>query len=1210
LLQNGRGTPLPYNVALTLYMNVGLRHASAAMNAVIQTDAGRLAFKPPKNSNPSQMDTTPLHYSQKGGGTVAMEFTPMQDAAIKHRGSALLISAGAGSGKTRVLIERLMSLIEQGTDVDRFLVITYTRAAAAELRSRLSLAISKRLAENPADRRMRRQSALIYRARINTIHSFCSDIIRESAHAVGVRPDFRQMEEAEAAALLRETLEELLERKYPEGDAAFLALADMMGAGRDDSRLAEIILETYSALQSHPYPEKWIQSQLDMDINPETDVGSTPWGALLIDRAKRKLNYWQRRFGEALMDAESDPDTKKAYLPSWQATANSLSAFAAAIDEGWDAAGQFGAVEFPRTGAVRGRSDDPFIMGLQQIRKSCKSAMDELTNSFSVPGADLMADMARIKPVIDALYLLVLELSRDYSEAKKRRGALDFSDLEHLSLAILSDPETGLPTARAGEISQRFAEILVDEYQDVNRVQEMIFAAVSQNGQNITMVGDVKQSIYRFRLADPTIFLEKYAAFAEHPAEAGVPTRIRMAHNFRSRPEILDAVNRVFSRIMSPQLGEMSYGADEAMEAGRKDDGVFRKPVEFHFCETPEDEDRIEYEAKCAASYIRGLLDSCIEIEGRPLRSSDCAILMRSPGGRSGAFVAALEAENIPASVAGGTSGLFDGFENTCLLSILRVIDNPIQDIPLIAALRSPVWRFTADELAHIRAAAPGDFYTALKVRAESDEKCAAFLNDLNELRQLAAGLPADELISAVLAKTGLPAIAEARSTGAAERLYMVQSYARSCEDAGCRGLFGFLERVDSADPPRLAKSAEDGVAIMSIHGSKGLEFPVVLLCDLSHRFNMQDTRKPLLIHRDLGAGPKFINTARGIEYPTIARTAVAQRITGETLSEEMRVLYVAMTRPREKLVCLCSVKDAEEHISKLRLGLTDPPDPNALESCSCMGDWLLSALLCDPDFEYSILSPTDSAHAEADVPQEESAESENSEFENELRRSVMWKPDGDSEGLPSKVTATALKQGFRSAEAAEDAMEIAPVSDLRRDYLRRPVFAAEEKGLTAAEKGTAIHMAMQLINFDRSSSLDEISGEIARMETMRLLTKEQAASVDTRKLMNFFRSELGRRALAAKNISREFKFSVLLPAQLVYGRGEGEVLLQGVIDLFFEEEDGIVLVDFKSDRVTTETRAARAEEYEGQLTAYAEALSRITGKPIKEKRLFFFNCD
>ncbi|MDD6189277.1 MAG: UvrD-helicase domain-containing protein [Clostridiales bacterium] len=1139
-----------------------------------------------------------------------MDFTPMQAAAIAHRGSALLISAGAGSGKTRVLIERLMSLIDEGLDVDRFLVITYTRAAAAELRARLSLAISQRLAADPADRRMRRQAALIYRARINTIHAFCSDIIRESAHTVGVRPDFRQMDEAESTALLRETLEELLERKYPEMDEGFRLLTDMMGAGRDDSRLFDIVLETYSAVQSHPYPEKWMQGWIDMETDPSADAGSTPWGGLLLRRAGRKVRYWKARMEAELYGLELDEDTKKAYLPSWQETIASLASFAAAIDSGWDAAHGFGAVSFPRLGTIRGRKGDDYIERVKAIRESCKSAMKKLAESFSVASAGLMADMAAIKPVTDELYKLVLELSRDYAEAKKRRGALDFSDLEHLSLAILADPETGRPTAKAGEVSARFAEILVDEYQDVNRVQEMIFAAVSNGGRNVTMVGDVKQSIYRFRLADPTIFLEKYASFAEYPAPEGEAVRIRMAHNFRSRPEILSLVNKVFARLMSPELGEMSYGEDEAMLAGRSDPAAFAEPVEICLCQTPEGADRVEYEAKCAASYLYKLLNSGVELDGRPLRSSDCAILLRSPGGRAGAFVAALEAYGIPASVAGGTSGLFDGFENSCLLSILRVIDNPIQDIPLIAALRSPVWRFNADELAHIRAAAPGDFYTALKARAEDDEKCASFLAELDELRELAARLPADGLVSAVLDRTGLPAIAEARQAGAAERLYMVQSYARSCEDAGCRGLYGFLSRIDSAEPPKLSRSAEGGVTIMSIHSSKGLEFPVVLLCDLARQFNLQDARKPLLIHRDLGAGPKFIDTKRGIEYPTLARAAVSARITAETLSEEMRVLYVAMTRPREKLVCFCSVKDAEEHLAKLRLGLTDPPAADVLEDGKCLGDWLLSALLCDPDFKYTLLEPAKPPRAAALAENDDTAPEFDEALANELRASLSWRAPGNSQGLPSKVTATALKSGFRSAEAGEDAEEIAPVRDERREQLRRPAFVAGEKGLSPTERGTALHMAMQLIDFARCGSLDEISGEIKRMETMRLLTPGQAASIDPSKLMTFFRSKLGRRALAAKRLEREFKFSVLLPTAFVYGRGEGDVLLQGVIDLFFEEDDGIVLVDFKNDRVTKATRAARAGEYAGQLNAYAEALARITGKRVKEKRLFFFACD
>lgn len=1138
-----------------------------------------------------------------------MDFTPMQRAAIEHDGGAMLISAGAGSGKTRVLIERLMRLIDEGTDVDRFLVITYTRAAAAELRGRLSSAISERLSRNPADRRMRRQASLIYRARINTIHSFCSDVIRESAHTVGVRPDFRQMDEAEAAALLSETLEELLEARYEALTQEFQQLTDMLGAGRDDSVLSQIVLETWHAVQSHPYPEKWMAEQTAQSL-AVSDAGQTPWGRLLLDRALRSARYWRGSMAAELSSLGEDEGAAKAYLPSWQETVASLDSFIAALEEGWDAARLFGEVSFPRLGTLRGRAGDEYIERIRALREGCKKAMAKLTGGFDTPSDGLLADMEAIRPVTNELYAIVAELDRAYGEAKKRRGALDFGDLEHLAVQILCCPDTGAPTERAAEISSRFAEILVDEYQDVNRMQELIFSAVSRSGGNITMVGDVKQSIYRFRLADPGIFLEKYAAYAEYPAPPGAPVRIRLAHNFRSRPEILETVNYVFSRLMSPELGEMRYGESECMLPGRTDAAAFAEPVELCLCCPPEGEDRVKYEAECAAGYVERLLTSGALVEGRPIRPGDVALLLRSMKGRAETFLAALEARGIPASAAGGSSGLFDGFENSYLLSILRVIDNPVQDIPLIAALRGPVWRFTADELAHIRAAAPGSFYAALRARAVDDGKCAEFLKELDALRRLAAELPADALIRAVLDRTGLPALSEARQRGSAERLYMVQSYAESCETAGCRGLYGFLNRLDASEPPKITRSAEGGVTVMSIHGSKGLEFPVVLLCDLARQFNLQDSRRPLLIHRELGAGAKFLDRERGIEYPTLARRAVAAKINNETLSEELRVLYVAMTRPREKLVCLCSVRDAEETVARLRLGLSDPPAPELLESCHSLSDWLLTAMLTAPDFHYSLLAPPDT---EADAAPEAApaAEAANEELKSAIRASLSWRAPGNSEGLPSKVTATALKSGFRAAEAAEDAAEIAPVPDEKRDSLRRPGFISGSRALTPTERGTALHMAMQLMDFSRGGSIEEISGEIERMRVMRLLSPAQADSVEPERILGFFRSELGRRALKARDtLRREFKFSVLIPASDVYGRGEGDVLLQGVIDLFFEEEDGVVLVDFKSDRVTKATRAGRAGLYAGQLDAYAEALRRITGRPVKEKRLFFFACD
>lgn len=1135
-----------------------------------------------------------------------MELTEMQRAAVGHRGGALLISAGAGSGKTRVLIERLMSLVEEGADVDRFLVITYTRAAAAELKERLSRAIAERLAQDPGNRQMRRQAALVYRMRIDTIHAFCADLIREFAPVLDVKPDFRQLEPAEAEALLEQSLEELLERRYEEMTPEFAALADMLGAGRDDAALCRIVLETRGAVQSHPDPEGWMAEQSAL-LREEEDAGATPWGKYLLQRAERQVLYWRGRM-EALVPAlREDEDTSKKYLPSWLDTLNDLDRLLAAVRAGWDETWRFGSVAFPGFSAVKGRKDDPFLAAVKRTRDDCKKAMEKLLAGFEAPGAELLGDMARMRPVIEALYALVTELGEEYAANKRRRGVLDFNDLEHLALRLLTEPEGG--PARAAEVAGRFQEILVDEYQDVNRLQEAIFGAVSREGRNVTMVGDVKQSIYRFRLADPDIFLEKYDQYADWPAPAGEPSRILLSHNFRSRPEILDTVNFVFSRLMSPELGELRYGEREAMLPGRTDPGAFDEAVEFDFCQTPEEEDKLAYEAACVAGRVKELLRSGATVEGEPLRPGDVAILLRSPKGAGEAFRAALEAQGLPAAVVGGAEGLFDCFENGYLLSLLRVIDNPMQDIPLIAALRGPVWGFSADELAMIRAAAPKeDLYTALRARAETDEHCADFLRELERWREKAMGLPADVLIRELLAATGLPALAEARQSGASERLYAVQSYARDCEDADCRGLYGFLQRVDSARQPTLRRESGGGVRIMSVHASKGLEFPVVILADLGRAVNLSDSKRPLLIHRELGAGPRLTDRERGIVYPTLSRVAIAAKLNNEAMSEDLRVLYVAMTRAREKLICVFSAPEPEEKLEKLRLGLTDPPAPELLEKRACFADWLLSALLCDPAFSYSLLTPPDAPEeGESPAAGETTADPALTEA---LRRSLRWEPPMASRGLPSKVTATALKSGFRAAEAAEEAEELAPVADFRRETLPRPRFITGETGLTPAERGTALHMAMQLLDFAHVGSEEEIAGELRRLRELRLLTPEQAEAAEPARLLRFFRSELGRRALAAESLRREFKFSVLIPARELYGRGEGEVLLQGVVDLFFEEEDGLVLVDFKSDRIRKAEREQRAAEYAGQLSAYAEALRRITGRPVKEKHLFFFACD
>ncbi len=1130
-----------------------------------------------------------------------LNFTPAQEAAISHRGGALLISAGAGSGKTRVLIERLMGLVAEGRDIDRFLVITYTRAAAAELRERLSAAISERLAENPEDAFMRRQASLIYRAQIGTIHSFCSDIIRESAHLAGVKPGFRQLDEQEAEAMLADCLTDELEARYDGMSEEFRALTDMLGAGRDDSRLVSIALETYAAVQSHPDPEAWMRRQIDTPV-PDTGAEKTVWGALIMSEIRSAASYWRGRMAAELPYLEGVKELEKGWLTPWRATVASLEGCLAALDAGWDSALGFGRVEFPRLNTPKGMGGDGELERLKALREACKKAMASALGRMEADSAGLMADMRKLKGVTDELYRLVIGLIRAYSEEKRRRGALDFGDLEHLALKILVGGD-GRPTARAEEISRRYDEILVDEYQDVNRVQELIFTAVSRAGRNMTMVGDVKQSIYRFRLADPSIFLEKYNSYPDAPAAEGEASRIILKHNFRSRPELLDRVNLVFSRLMSRRLGEMDYGEAEAMLPGREPSPEAGEAFELCFAEVPDDREAAEYEAECAASYIARL------VRDKGAAPGDFAILLRSFRAKAEIFAAALRARGIACSVSGASAGLFDGWENKLLLEILRVIDNPMLDIPLVGVLKSPVCGFTADELAFIRAAAPAEpFYGALCVRAETDGRCKAFLAALGELREAAAGQSAEAVIMLALEKTGLAALAEARETGSSERLYLAADYARSCESAGSAGLYSFLRRVDAASAPGFSHAAPEGVAIMSIHASKGLEFPYVLLCDLSHRFNMQDQQRPLLVHRDLGAGAKFRDLNRGIEYSSLARNAIAALIRSETLSEELRVMYVAMTRARERLVCLFSVRDAEKTLRDISASVSEPPEAEELVSQRSMGQWLVSALAGTPGFRYSILAPD--AAGQGDEPSAREETPPDAAMLERLRASLAWQAPGASAGLPSKLTATSLKGSLLALEAAEDAGEMPGISDARRDIMRRPSFVTGRTELTGGERGTALHKAMQLLDHAKTGSEAEIASEIDRMRRLRLISEAEAEAVEPEKLLAFFRSPLGRRVLAAELVRREFKFSVLLPAAEVYGRGEGEVLLQGVIDLFFKEPDGFVIVDFKSDRITRAQRAERAGEYAGQLRAYSEALSRITGARVKETLLYFFECD
>jgi ATP-dependent helicase/nuclease subunit A len=1165
--------------------------------------------------------------------------TPAQAAAIGHRGSSLLVSAAAGSGKTRVLTERLMAYVtdpRHPVDIDRFLIITYTRAAAGELRSRILDSLARLGAENPGQKGLRRQSALCYRAQIGTIHSFCAAFLRENCHRLGLRPDFRVIEEDRATALQNKILDRLLEERYAciDTDRGFQLLVDTVGAGRNDARLADLVLDLHQKLMSHPWPDRWAEAQAQAFHCPDiTDLSETLWGRYLMDRARETVAYWQRELSDLLAETSAEGESAaiaKAYGPSLGETLSALKALDAALTEGWDQAAETLPVPFPRLGALRNSPDPVLSERIKLRRTACKKDMDALAAQFNRPSQPLLAELQAMAPAMEALLQLTLDFDRGYETEKLRLGFLDFSDLEHKALQLLCDPESSQPTELARELSLRYEEVMIDEYQDVNQIQDLIFSSISRERKNLFMVGDVKQSIYRFRLADPGIFIEKYHLYAPEATEADAGRRILLQENFRSRQGILRAANHVFRNIMSQTLGDMAYDEEAALRFGAAYYPIVEEPpVLLSIIDTGTTEEDSEDlnggdaqedpEATVVARQIQTLVKTGTLISDgdtqRPVEYKDIVILLRSPSVRGKAYSQALAALGIPVAQQTGEN-FFSTLEISVVLSLLAIIDNPHQDIPLISVLRSPCFGFTPDELSAIRTGARDcDFYTALRIRGEKDPRCQKFVEALAGLRAVAPDLPVSMLLWEIYDRLDLLPTFSAMGDGQARREHLISlyEYARIFEEGGYRGLFQFvnwirraIERGDEAH----VISTQDGnaVRIMSIHKSKGLEFPVVFLADLGRRFNKSDATQAVLIHPDLGLGPKYTDSRRRVEYPTVARRAIAKRVLRDTLSEEMRVLYVAMTRAREQLYLSAAMRNPEKALEHYRAALSQPLAPTVLESVSSMGAWLtMTALLPNDAIELQILTPESAAFGRHTPEPQEISEEDVQQFQAELHRRLDFVyPTGVD--IPSKVTATELKSRLDAEHRDPEAAALLP--NQNRTF-RRPNLSASgtPAALNAAERGTATHAALQYLDFSRTGSLLEIREALDELAVKGLLTPVQVQAVDPETLLAFFSSSLGKRIRQSSQVAREFRFSLLRPANtLLETTSTDEVLLQGMVDLYFREGDALVIVDYKTDRVEGQALQDRALSYRPQLRVYAMALARITGLPVKEALLYFLH--
>lgn len=1160
---------------------------------------------------------------------MAEKLTAQQLQAVENQGGKLLVSAAAGSGKTKVLVDRLMRYIlaaENPANIDDFLIITYTKAAAAELRGKIAAKLSELIAAQPANRHLQQQMQRLYLAKISTVHGFCTDVLRQYAYRLDITSDFRVADERECVELQLKALEQTLENAYDnaDNDADFRALIDSQGLGRDDKLIPQIILKVYTSAKCHLDPEKWLSWCIN---NASTDVcgaEETPWGAYLIADLKSylalQIDAMERCAAAAGM---ADGMEKPAALLS--ATVDQLRRLYDC--KTWDEIVEHKDIQYGTLTFSKKCTDLQLIDQIKAIRSACKEGLNKRLRNFVDSSEQLLSDISQSTGAARGLVNLVQEFEQRYSVLKKNRGIVDFSDLEHYTLDLLLGKQRSGTTGIAAELGAQFCEIMVDEYQDSNEIQDAIFGALTVKKQNCFMVGDVKQSIYQFRLANPGIFIEKYNTYlSADEANPGEGRRVLLNHNFRSSAGVIEAVNDVFNRCMSPDVGGLDYGESEMLREGIPHIPLEEPEVSLYGVEV--ESDTYAEEASFVADKICQLLDGAHYVRSgetlRPVTPDDIVILLRSPGSVGGEFRFALQCRGIRC-FTGDQGDLLQTEEIATIRAILQIIDNPLQDIPLTAVLTSPVFGYTAEDLAILRSTDRNeDIYTLLT--SAVDAKSAGFVATLTSLRQTARISSVTGLISAVFSRTNLLSIYSAMPNGA-DKLDNLQTFfqiASDYENTGPKELSRFLEYLTAMEEKGLAGNAQQtsgGVTIMSIHKSKGLEFPVVFLCGLSRGFNQESTRGQVLCDKDMGLGLGCVDTKLRVRYPTLAKQAISVKTQRESVSEELRVLYVAMTRARDRLIMTYADKKLGDKLQDIAMRL-DMTDRKLLSAeVNCPGDWVLQTALTRTEagaffaiagypncpgvrervWEIAVVRAAETQSTQ--VSEEKAQQQLPSDVIEKLSAalSFQYRHIGATK-IPSKLTATQLKGRILDSEIADGCDETAPT------VFRKPGPVVKEDGRTY---GNATHSVLQYLSFDRCSSTEEIRGELDRLVSEMRITQEQADMVDCGKIAAFFATPMGRKLQQSHNVLREYKFSVLEDAAKFYPDAEGEqILFQGVVDCAILEDDGIAVLDFKTDFVTEGTLEKVAQKYRSQVISYAGALSRIYGMPIKSAMLYFFALD
>ncbi len=1169
---------------------------------------------------------------------MARIWTKAQSDAINALDGSVLVSAAAGSGKTAVLTQRVINRLtdeNNPTSVDRLLIVTFTRAAAQEMKQRISDALSALLKKDPTNSNLINQQILLPTAKICTIDSFCSDLVKENFQALSLAPDFRIGDEGELQLLSKQAIDITMEQMYEnDGDGSFRNLTELLFTSRDDSKTAEMAEKLYHNSVSFPFPERWLD-ELCTEYDGRINIKDSSYGKIILEHTAKALEYCGELAESILQQCEGDDALTKIFYDAVSADQAQIQYVAERIDSGesFDEIRRsvFAYSPARRKNAPAELKEDPVFLSLDQNRKDIKKQFDELKKLLCCSEEEYAEDMKILSPMMKILIETAKVYKHNFDLIKKEKKIADFSDITHMALELLvRETKDGWEsTVLAENLKDNFDEILIDEYQDTNAAQDMLFTSISKN--NLFRVGDVKQSIYRFRQANPDIFIALKNAYEPYDKDRNCyPAKIVLGNNFRSRQGVTDIINFVFSQIMSKDCGDIDYDENEELVFSASYTAEEESPAEFHlidYDDETEEADSDEIQAMHIAAVIKKMIADGYKVKDgdgeRPATYKDFAILMRATGsGRGVKYAEVLRNEDIPCFTE--VSGEFlSSVEISLALNILRVVDNPKQDVPLLSVLMSPVFGFTADDVARLRLSdRKGDIYGCL-LTVQDDEKVKAFLEKIRYWRNISVCLRVKEFIEEIYSDTALPSVFQAADPSGIKRgnLMLLCDYADIYENSGYGSLSGFLSFIDRlGDKQRdisgavSAAQESDCVKIMTIHKSKGLEFPVCILASCATKFNKSDEKNNLVISQKHGIGVKMRNTDTFEQYDTLCHKAVKLAMGKDNISEEMRVLYVAMTRAREKLIMVYCKKDIESQCSKYASRIPfwkNSFSPYAVSCASGMGEWLISTLLRHPDAgKLRELAGTDSRCV---LPAKGSLKVVITDF---LGCSAEEAGE-DAHILPDEDFLSLIKEraDFRYRYSAlEGIVTKRAASETDKNFIDRDYFASSEpaflsnSGLTGAARGVVTHTFIQYADYGKAKL--SVSDEIERLREKGILSETEAQSINIKAVEVFFSSSLLSRILSSELVMREKKFTVEVPISEVY-EGVDEfldemIMIQGIADCAFIEDGKLVVVDYKTDRL--ESEEAFIEKYSSQVLIYKKALKMATGYDVKETLLYSFH--